>query len=81
MVIIWIVELWVLSGVEFNSEQGRDCGMGGVGEEAKVLTGEGAGRRHGAGEDEGKTETWAGGDLGQNGENEGSGEGRNVGGV
>lgn len=81
MVIVGIIELRVLSSVEFDGEQWINSGDGGVGEEAEVLAGEGAGRIHGVGEDEGEAEAGAGGDLGQDGEYEGGGEGGDVGGI
>lgn len=75
VVVVYVVELRVLSGVEFDGEEGENGGGGGVCEEAKVLAGECSGRGSGVAEDEGEAETGACGDLRQDGEDEGSGEG------
>lgn len=81
MVSIWVVELWVLPGIELDGEQRSDEGGSGVGEEAEVLAGEGVRGRGGVGEDEAEAEAWAGSDLGEDREDEGGGEGGEGGGI
>lgn len=82
MVVVDVVELLVLEDVELNAE-GVVVGFAVVGavEEAEVLGGAGAGDAGGGDEDEDEAVAGEGVLVGSHGEDEGGGEGKDVGGV
>ncbi|CAN6557870.1 unnamed protein product [Malus baccata var. baccata] len=69
---IWVVEFQVSTHVELAGEQRGDKWDVDIGEEVKVLAGEGVGQRGGVGEDKAEAESR---DRREDGEDEGVGEG------